>query len=789
MEEQSQEPVQPPTPEGVGEKQVEEMRRLRSAPGKESDFLKKALSLLWVKRKILIVAALVACIALFSFYVRSIPAKYNDVQELDTMYLYRMAQYVLDHNFQLPELDLYRHHPFGSVPIQDEFPGHIYTSTLLYSLFRPDMPFYRFTILYPAVIGALMAIVMFFIGRELLNEKAGLFASFFLATVPASIIRTSSGFFDKETTFGLFMLLSVAFFLASYKRGSWKLGLLAGAFLGLAGLTAGLARYTFIFFSLFALIMLLLNRHKQLLPSYAPMVLASITVQLISPKNNLNSVFFFLLVGLLAILLIREALGRYKLLQEKDLKYVVPALVVITLVGVLLASVFVEEVSLLAGNVISTAFVLNPNPVGYTVAEQQPGSWESMAGSADLRFSQAALPQLSLLIPAASIWVLSLLGILLVLYRLVRRRDLLLLLPLVWVIAGMWGVFLFIRLIFLFGPPAVALAGLFAGWGVTVLLNLRHHKSEKIKSAARYMPFYVTILVALVVALNAANALAYASQIGPSVCITDPRILINGEKCLDVDRDGTFTYAQGQPWYDAMTFLRNLPPPKNVLTWWDFGHLFNLHGDTPSVSDGGKGPREDTALWYTASTGRWDEFVPWMRDTYKVTHIIQDYTLPGKYGAISAIATNGQGTVGFLQFNRGQTFPQGNITIQEFTGGDYAIWIPFLQDGNLASSPMLLVSQGGQYVQSGFINDLCTTQGILHAGDQSPSIGGCVSFSSFGVYYIPEVAKDTIFVSLQFMDGAGLPVEKVFDNNWIKTYQVRYEAGNQTSGEAAQEPA
>jgi len=768
----------------IGEGEIEELRKSREEEdkktGSESASLKRVKSLFWGNKKTLIVLVIVFGIFIMGFWLRSFPARFNELQALDPFLLYRMGQNMVDNNLQLTELDIFRNYPFGSIPLKDEFSVPIYFPVILYTIFGMGMPFLQWAILYPALMGALATIVMFFIGRELYDYRAGLFAAFFLAVIPAFITRTSAGFFDKEPTFGFFMLVTVYFFVASYKRDSWKLGILAGVFLGVANISSGIGRYIYIFYFLFTFILLLINKHKKLLYSYGPTVIFAVVVQLLAPKGNLDSTFFYIFVGLFGVLILRELVGRFKLVKEHDLKYFVPALFVVIIVGLLIGTMFSDYLFQLSESLITVAFVLNPNPVGYTVAEQQPGDWNSMMGVSGLQFSGQALPQLNSIAPYLTIYLFMFLGILVVLYRMIRRRDFALLLPLVWIIAGMWGVFLFIRLTFLFGPPAALMAGLFFGWVIKKLLHLKKH--GKLEPVARYMPFYLAIIIGLVVAVNVANAYVYSNGMGPSICIVNPQILIDGERCLDINEDGSITYAAGQPWYEAMTFLRGVPMPKNIISWWDFGHWFHARGETPSVSDGGKGPRFYIAEWYTAPVDQWDNFLPFVKEKQNVSHILQDYTLPGKYGAITAIATGGEGAVGLLQLNQGETFQQGNLTIQEFSAGNIAIWIPVGPDGNLADSPVFLVSQGGQYVQNGFVNDVCTEQGMLHVEDKEPSVGGCVSISSLGVYYIPESAKNTIFVSLQFMNGVGLPVEMVFDNNYINIYKVNYDQ-NQGNGE------
>ena len=83
-----------------------------------------------------------------------------------------------------------------------------------------------------------------------------------------------------------------------------------------------------------------------------------------------------------------------------------------------------------------------------------------------------------------------------------------------------------------------------------------------------------------------------------------------------------------------------------------------------------------------------------------------------------------------------------------------------------------MVTQNGQVVSRSFINDICTSSGVTSVGNRNDTIGGCAAITSFGIFYIPEESKNTIFSRLMFMDGSGLPLEKVFDNNVIKIYKV-----------------
>ena len=94
--------------------------------------------------------------------------------------------------------------------------------------------------------------------------------------------------------------------------------------------------------------------------------------------------------------------------------------------------------------------------------------------------------------------------------------------------------------------------------------------------------------------------------------------------------------------------------------------------------------------------------------------------------------------------------------------------------GELKGTPMLLVSENDQFYSKVYINDICSTSGINTVGLEQQSIGGCVAFTNFGIFYVPQEAEHTIFSVLMFMDGKGLPVEKVYDNQAIKIYKVIY---------------
>ena len=134
--------------------------------------------------------------------------------------------------------------------------------------------------------------------------------------------------------------------------------------------------------------------------------------------------------------------------------------------------------------------------------------------------------------------------------------------------------------------------------------------------------------------------------------------------------------------------------------------------------------------------------------------------------------------LGFVQFDPrpASTVQRGNITVTEHAaaGAPYTLLIS-QREGSIADNPQLLVSQGNIVGGRSYVNHLCTSQGIITLPPKQPEQPGCIGITSLGLFFIPTEAEFTIFSRLMFMDGAGLPLDKTFDNGLIKIYKVRYE--------------
>jgi len=546
------------------------------------------------------------------------------------------------------------------------------------------------------------------------------------------------------------------------------------------------------------------------------MSLIGMVVQLAGAPNftsltNYNFLFAYLVITLIVI---REAAERFKLIKAESLKFLTPGLLILAFVGTLVASMFSDFVSRLLGSLVSMVTLYQPGLT--TVAESIPGDWSAVVSQSGLQFAQGMLPQLSSVSILLSLWFLMLLGAVVMAYKFVRYREYILLFPIIFLGMSIFGTYYAMRLAYFVGFSAALAAGYFVGWFV--------QRAYKIKTTGKIGRTSLIYLIAagfcgMVFILTLSNLLFAVSMLAIAVCLAIPGYAMRVESqeswirklwaklkgaeevhldlvmipviifvvlLMVANMANAYSYGNQlgpsiNPYInDAMKFLREQTPQNtSVLSWWDFGYWFQEVGQRATIVDGsgvGSTSRYDVAIWFTDDTKNWSMWTSWLNDKLDVGYILMDYTLPGKYGAITKIASHETTVVGILQFDQVGTTPQGNTTIYEFGAGPYRIWLPIGQTGNIAGTPIFLITDGTKYSNKAYINDLCTEKGIASVGNESQSIGGCIAMTQYGLFYVPAEAEHTIFTSLMFMDGAGLSEEglnKVFDNGLIHIYDLK----------------
>ena len=205
------------------------------------------------------------------------------LKAFDPWFQLKSTLYIISHGFSSwfnwvekpPDISTW--YPIGRNMPKTSFPGIPWTAATLYFILRflgVEIDPITLCYFFPAIMGALASIAMYFFGKELSGSaKAGLLSAFFLAFVPGYVQRTTAGFFDNEALGILLIILSLYFFVRSLKRESILSGIMGGLFLGYLSATWGAYIYVFDLLAVYALLLLILRRYsKSLLLSYTTTV-------------------------------------------------------------------------------------------------------------------------------------------------------------------------------------------------------------------------------------------------------------------------------------------------------------------------------------------------------------------------------------------------------------------------------------------------------------------------------------------------------------------------------------
>jgi hypothetical protein len=253
-----------------------------------------------------------------------------------------------------------------------------------------------------------------------------------------------------------------------------------------------------------------------------------------------------------------------------------------------------------------------------------------------------------------------------------------------------------------------------------------------------------------------------------------------------------------QIWEQSIDFMQDTPEGSVVLSWWDYGYLFQSLGRTGSVADGGNFgyySNEEKINFpladYLNSTVENDtEFI----EKHSADYVWLDYSMIGKFSAVSQISNrdNSQFEVisSFRTNNlRNSLSSDGDQTVAEFSGrfgrGTASVFTPLDISNSSVSTggaPTVRFS-GGQSTRV----DCVLTEDGRQEYDVDSSLPYCLAedpFYSFerglsggasGVVLVPKKIADSTFVRLYIQDGYGVPyAEKVPEasNGYIKMWEI-----------------
>lgn len=497
------------------------------------------------------------------------------LSEFDPYFQYRFTEYIVKNGFLSwvwPNqwIDYQRWYPSGINVAKAGFPGLPLTAAFLYSIFSAfgvGIDLMSFCALFPAIMGMLASLAMYFLGREFGGRPVGLLSALFLALHPSYIQRTSVGFFDDETIGILAMIVFAFLFLRAIEedrpmKSTIKYALASGAALGYFCAGWGAAYFPIGVVTLYTLVLLIIKRYsRRLLLTYSITfglgLFIAINVPKLSPNYLLTSAILPV-AGVFALLCLAEVL---KSVATTKWKIVVTAAFLALLAGgfaVLWLSGYMQGI---AGKFIS---VINPfaretQPLIESVAEHRISAWGSIYYDLGV----------------------GILFFILGLFFTLRNLDNKNLFVIILGLTSLYFACSMVRLFVLFAPAFSLLAAI----GVNGLIKpfaallkeppkISVKKKYALGHVSKEFSWTAIFLIFLVLMTNMAfpSPKVYRQVIAPTT-------ISGGSLSLVPD-------VPVEEWVNMLKWTRdNLNSTTVVCSWWDYGYWLTILGNVTSLAD------------------------------------------------------------------------------------------------------------------------------------------------------------------------------------------------------------
>ncbi|MEM0313555.1 MAG: STT3 domain-containing protein, partial [Candidatus Bathyarchaeia archaeon] len=316
------------------------------------------------------------------------------LSEFDPYFQYRFTEYIVKNGFLSwvwPNqwIDYQRWYPSGINVAKAGYPGLPLTAAFLYSIISTlgvGIDLMSFCALFPAIMGMLASLAMYFLGKEFGGKPVGLLSALFLALHPSYIQRTSVGFFDDETIGILAMIVFAFLFLRSIEENrpmnsTIKYALASGAVLGYFNASWGAAYFPIGVVTLYTLVLLIIKRYsRRLLLTYSITFGLGLFIAINVPKLShtyLMTSAILPVAGIFALLCLAEVLSS---VSTAKWKIVVVVAFLVMLTGGFAALWIGGYMQGIAGKFISVInpFVRETQPLIESVAEHRISAWGSI---------------------------------------------------------------------------------------------------------------------------------------------------------------------------------------------------------------------------------------------------------------------------------------------------------------------------------------------------------------------------------------------------------------------------
>ena len=522
-----------------------------------------------------------------AFIIRIFPIKWEiqagsmHLSEFDPYFQYRFTEYIIKNGFiswVWPPpgwIDTQRWYP-GGISATTGYPGLPFTAAFLYEIISAlgvNIALMDFCALFPAIMGMLACLAIYFLGKDIGGKPVGLFAALFLALSPSYIQRTSLGFFDDETI-GIFALVLFAFlFLRAIEENrplssSAKYAIGSGLSLGYFCAGWGAAYYPLGLTVLFVFVLILLKRYtQQLLLSYSLTfglgLFIAINVPRLTP-SYLTTIAILPVAGVFALLCFCEVFRALTTSKSKGIFIIVFPAILVTSFGVLWQLGYMRNIGSKFISVIDP-IMRAASPLTESVAEHRITAW----GSIYYEFGIGII-----FFVAGFFFIL----------RNLNNRNLFLL---IFGLTSLYFAGSMVRLLVLVAPAfgllaAVGIIGILKPF-VTLLKEppkIFTKKKYSLEHVGKEFSGTAVFLMFLILMTN----FAFSPQSGGM-----PKVYTQAYIPITITA-GSLSLVPNEPiraWMDALKWLSDLPSPSTtvVCSWWDYGYWLTILGNVTSLCD------------------------------------------------------------------------------------------------------------------------------------------------------------------------------------------------------------
>lgn len=522
-------------------------------------------------RHLLVIGVLCASFSI-SFMLRAQSAEYGlELHEFDPFFNYRATEFLLENGSDayFAWHDDLSWHPDGrNVSASSQVMQH-FTAAAAYQAFGGGSSLYDFTIVMPAVLGSLTAIVMFALVRVVAGTSAGLFASLLFSMSLPIMLRGALGWFKSEPLGIFYGLLGIYLLVSGIRTEDRRIAMAkmlgAGIMLGFGLASWGGVQFFVMPLGVFFLALPFLRKNLGFLTAGIPVFAAS--VLLIAAMFERPGTDFALGLGGFSLLiptvfLVACGIIHWKSRPEKRNKYCMALLLAVIVAGPSLLAIneeaqFMSLPSFRYLNAINP-FLTTTNALSDSVSEH------STTSIVESFFFHSIL----MIFAGLGAWLL------------IGRRTGRAILPADMagfaLIMGLLGVYVssaFIRLEVFASISVIILSSV----GLSVLLReILGNRSladpvRKLRNRAVKGSFLAVIMLLVMVPfLMPANANWMTMS-------ANPPVILNG---------GTFFVISTNDWPESLEWMKHNTPEDSVIAaWWDYGYWISTVSERTTLAD------------------------------------------------------------------------------------------------------------------------------------------------------------------------------------------------------------